>query len=139
MHSEREINQTCAGFSNHCVHGATCDPDTNICVTWNTDNSKCCLYVIPGVLSTPYLCLWPTLSRSRFASFSLYLFNVLICSGILSGYCNPPPPLSNYLFHYKQWCTADAEVKVLCAENPALRKIHSFKSDSATMEVGMYG
>ena len=48
------------------------------------------------------------------------------------------PPLSNYLFHYKQWCTADAEVKVPCAENPALLKMHSFKSDSATMEVGIF-
>ena len=48
------------------------------------------------------------------------------------------PPLSNHLFHYKQWCTADAEVKVPCAENQALPKMQSFKSDSAAMEVGMF-
>ena len=41
-------------------------------------------------------------------------------------------------FSHALWYAADAEVKVLCAENQALRKIHSFKSDSATMEVGMF-
>ena len=72
MFSERELNQTCAGFSDHCVNGTTCDPDTNICTA--TRVSKCCLYAIPGVLSIPFLRLCPTLSRSPFASFSLFLF-----------------------------------------------------------------
>ena len=69
--SERELNQTCAGFSEHCVNGTTCDPDTKICVT---EDGKCCLYAIPGVLSIPFLRLCPTLSRSPFASFCVYLF-----------------------------------------------------------------
>ena len=74
MLSEREVNQTCAGFSDHCVNGATCDPDTNLCTTVKTEYSKCYLYAIPGVLSIPFLRLCPTLSRSPFASFSLFLF-----------------------------------------------------------------
>ena len=41
-------------------------------------------------------------------------------------------------FPHAQFYAPDAEVNVLCAENPALRKIHSFKTDSATMEVGMF-
>ena len=52
MLSERKLNQTCAAFSDHCINGTTCDPDTKICVT---EDSKCCLYAIPGVLSTPFL------------------------------------------------------------------------------------
>ena len=71
MFSERKLEQSCAGFSDHCVNGTTCDPDTKICVT---EDSKCCLFAIPGVLSIPFLRLCPTLSRSLFASFSLYLF-----------------------------------------------------------------
>ena len=136
MHSEREINQTCAGFTDHCVNGATCDPDTNLCTTVKTEYSKCYLYAIPGVLSTPFLCLGPTLSVSLLHRCLSVCLHVLICSGILSAIATPPP--SNYLFHYKQWCTADAEVKVPCAENPALPKMHSFNSDLATMEVGMF-
>ena len=60
------------------------------------------------------------------------LFVLAFCPAVAT------PPPSNYLFHYKQWCTADAEVKVPCAENPALPKMHSFKSDSATVEVVMF-
>ena len=60
MLSERKLNQTCADFSDHCINGTTCDSDTKICVT---EDSKCCLYAIPGVLSTPFLRLWPTLSH----------------------------------------------------------------------------
>ena len=71
MFSERKLEQSCAGFSDHCVNGTTCDPDTKICVT---EDSKCCLSAIPGVLSILFLLLCPTLSRSPFASFTLYLF-----------------------------------------------------------------
>ena len=73
--SERKLNQTRAGFSDHCVNGTTCDPDTNICTaTAKPGFGKCCLYAIPGMLSIPFLRLCPTLSRSPFASFCLYLF-----------------------------------------------------------------
>ena len=135
MLSERRLNQTCAGFSDHCVNGTTCDPDTKICVT---EDSKCCLYAIPGVLSTPFLCLCPTLSRLLLHRSICICLHVLICSGILSGCCNPSPLEVSISSPHAQCYAADAEVKVLCAENPALRKIHSFKTDSATMEVGMF-
>ena len=135
MLSERKLNQTCAGFSDHCVNGTTCDPVTKICVT---EDSKCCLYAIPGVLSTPFLCLCPTLSLSLLHRSVCICLHVLICSGILSGCCNPSHLQMSISFPHAQWYAADAEVKVLYAENPTLRKIHSFKSDSATMEAGMF-
>ena len=136
MLSERKLNQTCAGFSDHCVNGTTCDPVTKICVT---EDSKCCLYAIPGVLSTPFLCLCPTLSRSLLHRSICICLHILICSGILSSCCNASPLEVSISFPHAQWYAADAEVKVLYAENQALRKIHSVKSDSATMEVGMFG
>ena len=135
MLSERKLNQTCAGFGDHCVNGTTCDPDTKICVT---EDSKCCLYAIPGVLSTPFLCLCPTLSLSLLHRSVCICLHVLICSGILSGCCNPSHLQMSISFPHAQWYAADAEVKVLYAENPTLRKIHSFKSDSATVEAGMF-
>ena len=48
------------------------------------------------------------------------------------------PPISAISFPNAQWCTADAEVQVPSAENPVLPKMHSFKSDLVTMEVGMF-
>ena len=124
MHSEREINQTCAGFTDHCVNGATCDPDTNLCTTVKTEYSKCYLYAIPGVLSTPFLCLGPTQSLN----FCIALFLFVYMSLSVLAFCPAiaTPPLSNYLFHYKQWCTADAEVKVPCAENPGATEVAFF-------------
>ena len=135
MPSERKLNQTCAGFSDHCVNGTTCAPDTKICVT---EDSKCCLYAIPGVLSTPFLCLCPTLSLSLLHRSICICLHVLICSGILSGCCNASPLEVSISSPQTQWYAADAEVKVLYAENQALGKIQSVKSDSATMEVGMF-
>ena len=82
IHLERRLDQTCAGFSDHCNNGTTCDTDTNLCTTVN---SKCYLYVIPGVLSTPSLCFWATLSLSL---LHRSLLHVLICCGILSSCCN---------------------------------------------------
>ena len=64
--------------------------------------------------------------------------HVLICSGILSSCCNASHLYLSISFPNAQWCTADAEVQVPCAENPELSKMHSFKSDSATVEVGMF-
>ena len=235
MLSERKLNQTCAGFSDNCVKGTTCDPDTNICVTEDskcclyaipevlstpflrlcltvsltffivlfvfvymslsvltlcpavatpplsrcpslsrtrsgvprmqksgssaflfvscvcnscmlfpdtmifvTDDSMCCLYAIPGVLSTPFLCLCPTLSLSLLHRSICICVRVLICSGILSSCCIASSIKMSISFPHAQCYAADAEVRVLCAENQALRKIHSVKSDSATMEVGMF-
>ena len=64
--------------------------------------------------------------------------HVLICSGILFSCCNAFRLYLSISFPNAQWCTADAEVQVPCAENPALLKMHSFKSDSATVEVGKF-
>ena len=112
MLSERKLSQTCAGFSDHCVNGATCDPDTNICVT---EDSKCCLYAIPEVLSTPFLRLCLTVSLTLFivlfVSVYMSLSVLTLCPAVAI------PALSNY--------PSDAEVRVHCAENPALPKIHS--------------
>ena len=79
------------------------------------------------------LCLAHFLHRS----LSICL-HVLIRSGILSSCCNASHLYLSMSFSNAQWCTADAEVQVPCAENPALLKMHSFKSDSATMEVVMF-
>ena len=64
--------------------------------------------------------------------------HVLICSDTLSSCWNASRLYLSISFPNAQWCTADAEVKVPCAENPTLPKMHSFKSDLATMEVGMF-
>ena len=75
MHSERRLDQTCAGFSDHCISGTTCDPDTNLCTTVTTEYSKCCLYAIPGVLHVHPIPLSLSDSVSlTSASFCLYLF-----------------------------------------------------------------
>ena len=115
MHSEREINQTCAGFTDHCVNGATCDPDTNLCTTVKTEYSKCYLYAIPGVLSTPFLCFDPTLSLSRLHRSLSVCLHVLICSGILSGCCNPLPPLTT------SFITSSGVPRMQKSRSPVLR------------------
>ena len=79
------------------------------------------------------LCLSHLLHRSL-----CICLHVLICSGILSSCCNASRLYLSISFPNAQWCTADAEVQAPCAENPALPKMHSFKSDSATMEVCMF-
>ena len=79
------------------------------------------------------LCLAHHLHRSL-----CICLHVLICSGILSSCCNASHLYLSISFPNTQWCTADAEVQVPCAENPAPPKMHSFKSDLATMEVGMF-
>ena len=138
MFSERELIQTCAGFSDHCVNGTTCERHISICINENTEYGKCYLYAIPGVLSTPFPCLCPTLTLSLLHHSLCICLHVLICSGILSSCCNASRLCLSISFPNAQWCTADAEVQVPCAENPALPKMHSFKSDSATMEDGMF-
>ena len=95
MFSERKLEQPCAGFSDHCVDGTTCDPDTKICVT---EDGKCCLSAIPGVLSIPFLRLCPTLSRSPFASFYLYLFTCPYLFGHFVQLLQRLPSLSIHLF-----------------------------------------
>ena len=91
MLSERKLNQTCAGFIDHCVNSTTCDPDTKICVT---EDSKCCLNAIPEVLSTPFLRLCLTVSLTfyivLFVSFCMSLSVLTLCSAVAT------PPLSNY-------------------------------------------
>ena len=139
MFSERKLEQPCAGFRDHCVNGTACDPDLNICTaTANTIVSKCCLYAIPGVLSIPFLRLCPTLSRSPFASFCLYLFTCpyLFCHFV--QLLQRLPSLSIHLFpETLSGVPRMQKSRSPCAENPALPKTHSFKSDSATVEVGM--
>ena len=78
------------------------------------------------------LCLAHFLHRSL-----CICLHVRICSGILSSCCNASRLYLFISFPNAQWSTADAEVQVPCAENPALLKMHSFKSDSATVEVVM--
>ena len=91
MLSERNLNQTCAGYIDHCVNGTTCDPDTNICVT---EDSKCCQYAIPEVLSTPFLRLYLTVSLTLFIFLFVFAYMSLsvltLCSAVAT------PPLSNY-------------------------------------------
>ena len=110
-------------------------PDTMICVT---DDTMCCMYAIPGVLSIPFLCLCPTLSLSLLHRSICICLHILICSSILSSCCIASSIEMSISFPHAQCYAADAEVKVLCAENQALWKMHSFKSHSAIMEVGMF-
>ena len=73
MHSERKLGKRCAGFSDHCVSGTTCDPDTNICTAVKNESSKCCVYNTRGAVHP----IPPSLSASvspTFALSSLYLF-----------------------------------------------------------------
>ena len=123
-----------------CLLSCVCNscmlfPDTMICVT---DDSMCCMYAIPGVLSIPFLCLCPTLSLSLLHRSICICLHILICSSILSSCCIASSIEMSISFPHAQCYAADAEVKVLCAENQALWKMHSFKSDSAIMEVGMF-
>ena len=79
------------------------------------------------------LCLAHLLHRSL-----CICLHVLIRSGILSSCFNASRLYLSISFPNAQWCTADAEVQVPCAENTALLKMHSFKSESATVEVGKF-
>ena len=91
MLSERKLNQTCAGFSDHCVNGTTCDPSTNICVT---EESKCCLHAVTEVLSIPFLCICLNVSLTLLIVLFVFAYMSLsvltLCSAVAT------PPLSNY-------------------------------------------
>ena len=84
----------------------------------------------------------PSLPDSVSLTFCIILCVLVYMSLSVLAFCPAvATPLRLYLsisFPNAQWCTADAEVQVLCAENPALLRMHSFKSDSATMEDGMF-
>ena len=84
----------------------------------------------------------PSLPDSVSLTFCIVLFVFVYMSLSVLPFCPAvaTPPVSIYpsLSRNAQWCTADAEVQVPCAENPELPKMHSFKSDSATVEVGMF-
>ena len=87
MLSERKLNQTCTGFSDHCVSGTTCDPDTNICVT---EDSTCCLYAIPEVLSTPFLCLCLNVSLTFFIVLFVFVYMSLSVLTLCPAVATPP-------------------------------------------------
>ena len=95
MLSERTLNQTCAGFSDHCVNGTTCDSDTNICVI---GDSKCCLYAIPEVLSIPFLRLCLTVSLTFFIVLFVFAYMSLsvltLCSVVAAPRLYRCPSLS---------------------------------------------
>ena len=125
IHSERRLDQTCAGFSDHCMNGTTCDPDTNLCTAVN---SKCYLYVTPGVLSTPSLFLSDSVSLTS-ASFSFarpYLFWHFV--QLLQPLCLLYPSFSR---------TRSGVPQMRKSRSPVLRtqrcgRYILFKSDSAT-------
>jgi len=87
MLSERNLNQTCAGYIDHCVNGTTCDPDTKICVT---EDSKCCLHVVPEVLSTPFLCLCLTVSLTFFIVLFVFAYMSLSVLTLCPAVATPP-------------------------------------------------